>query len=119
MNTVEIMNSEGLKSFGEGRLTVRAVTDLGQVSAMLWPVTRHRVKMPARGARAAIVTGPGMRVVPVSPGGEVEIEVEGVKELSSPFMVEVVSGSGPKSFGEGRLRVSRVSNPGEVSGMVG
>ena len=55
----------------------------------------------------------------VSPEGEVELEVDGDKEVETPLLVEVASASGARVFGGGILTVEGMADLGTINGSVG
>jgi phosphotransferase system HPr-like phosphotransfer protein len=113
------VGSDGQRVFGRGQLRVSAAADIGGVDAPLGQVTRHRVHLPVVGASTAEVSAPGVRVVGVTADGEVELEVNGEREVAEGLEVSAVGSDGHRVLGVGRLRVRPVADVGEVSGTVG
>jgi hypothetical protein len=85
---------------------------------MVGQVTRSKISVPGTGARSATVAVEGVSVAKVSPGVR-ELEVKGTTEIDAPLRVEVEGRDGARMVGEGRLKISKVADLGEVRAMFG
>jgi hypothetical protein len=91
---------------------------IGEICGIVGQVTRTKIDVPGKGARSATVNLEDVSVAKVT-RSVIELEVKGTKEVDAALRVEVEGRDGAKMVGEGRLRICKVADLGEVRAMVG
>jgi phosphotransferase system HPr-like phosphotransfer protein len=116
---VTATGSDGRSVVGKGGVRVSRAGDLGSVDGVVGRSVRQKVRLPVKGASSAESSVPSVRVLSVSPEGELELEVVGEKEMEGVLELSAVGSDGQRVFGSGGLHVRELSDLGRVEGPVG